>query len=641
MQAALLASVSQVEKANLDALFDEAPALVAILRGREGVVQLCNAAFQQLWGKRKVRGKTMREAWPELEGQQYFEIIEQVYDTGRQRVGKEYPAKIDRNNNGVLEQAYFNFVYLPYYDEDGHTIGVMIYGVEITEQVHAKQLAQQTSERLSLALAASHMGLWEWDIKNDELTGSTELKEIFGLPANTKLSYKKYLSLIEESDRSQIEQIIKHTLKDGGSYQVEHRIIRPDGSVHWVQGQGKAFLEDGKAVRLIGTSMNIDDRKQAEMHLQESEARFRNMADSAPVLIWLAGLDKQCYYFNKPWLVFTGRSLRQEIGYGWTKSVHPEDVDRVINTFNTSFDAHRSFQMEYRLRRADGTYRWMLDNGTPQFSPSGAFLGYIGSLIDIHDFKRAVEQRKELEARTIALTQERSELVALNNIKDEFISLASHQLRTPATIVKQYLGMMLDGLSGPLGDDAQSMLHQAYESNERQIQIVNDLLKVAHLDAGQVRIQKESVDVKRLISTVVQEQTPTCAGRQQILKQTGPNRKLVVRLDPEKIHMVLENLIDNASKYSRAGKTITIETTADRYSLYIRVIDQGVGVAKRDLPKLFQKFSRINNELSTEVGGTGLGLYWVKKVIDLHGGTVTVNSTLHKGSIFTIILPRK
>lgn len=641
MRTPVLASVSQVEKANLDALFEQAPALVAILQGRDGVVKLCNNAFQELWGKRQVLGKPMRQAWPELDGQRYFEIIEQVYDTGQPLIGKEYPARIDRNNDGVLEQAYFNFVYLPYKDGGGQTTGVMIYGVEITEQVHAKQLAQQTSERLGLALTASHMGLWEWNVQTGELTWSNELKEIFGLPESAAITYEKYLNLIAPADRPDVKQIIKHTMSVGGSYQIEHRIIWPDGSQHWIQGQGKAFLEDGRAVRMIGTCMSIDDRKQAEMHLQESEARFRNMADSAPVLIWLAGLDKQCYYFNKPWLEFTGRSLRQEAGYGWTKSIHPEDADRAIGIFNNSFNARQSFQMEYRLRRADGTYRWVLDNGTPQFSAAGTFLGYIGSCIDIHDFKRAVEQRKELEARTQALTQERSELVALNNIKDEFISLASHQLRTPATIVKQYLGMMLDGLSGPLGDEALSMLHQAYESNERQIQIVNDLLKVAHIDAGQVHIQKEAVDIKRLVSTVVQEQTPTCAVRGQALRMSGPSHKLIVRLDPEKIHMVLENLIDNASKYSRQGQPIVVEISADRYSLYIRVIDQGVGVAKRDLPKLFQKFSRVNNELSTEVGGTGLGLYWVKKVIDLHGGTVTVSSKLHKGSMFTIMLPRR
>lgn len=254
----------------------------------------------------------------------------------------------------------------------------------------------------------------------------------------------------------------------------------------------------------------------------------------------------------------------------------------------------------------------------------------------------------DLLARTLYYSLERKQfeeqrfhhLIELNRAKDEFISVASHQLRTPATGVKQYLGMILEGFAGDLSDSQRAILQKANESNERQLRIVTDLLKVAQVDAGKVRLRKAEVDVTSLIKDVIKEQQETFEKRRQKVLFQPEQASLNLYLDRDTIRMVLENLIDNASKYSGQDKIVTIQLRERADEVQITIIDNGVGIKREDQNRLFEKFSRIDNPLSTQVGGTGLGLYWAKKIVDLHQGRVTLESVVSEGTSFTVHLPK-
>jgi PAS domain S-box-containing protein len=247
------------------------------------------------------------------------------------------------------------------------------------------------------------------------------------------------------------------------------------------------------------------------------------------------------------------------------------------------------------------------------------------------------DKQRQLDAQTTQLRRQNDELKELNTSKDEFIALASHQLRTPATGVKQYLGMILEGYVGEVPRPQEEFLRQAYASNERQLSTINDLLQIAQINAGKIILSMQECDVVPIIMAVADEQGSNLKRRRQTLTFSMPSTALVWA-DPLRMRMVLDNLVDNASKYSHEHTDITVAVRAVDDVVEISVSDQGVGIDDRDFAKLFQKFSRIDNPLSLVVGGNGLGLYMVKKLIDAHGGSVEVTSVIQKGTTFTLRL---
>ncbi len=245
-------------------------------------------------------------------------------------------------------------------------------------------------------------------------------------------------------------------------------------------------------------------------------------------------------------------------------------------------------------------------------------------------------QRKHIEQQRV------DELVELNRAKEDFISIASHQLRTPATGVKQYLGMVVEGFVGEVPEAQLNLLNQAYRSNERQLRIISDLLKVAQVDSGKMKLHPTLVRIDELLNEVIDEQRGTLANRSQTIDFVKAAKKVpAIHFDSDAIRMVVENIVDNASKYSPEGSTIMVEVGQDSHMLSVSVHDTGVGIEEQDLPRLFEKFTRFDNPLSTKVGGSGLGLYWAKRIVDMHGGRIDYRPNQPSGSVFTILLPKK
>ena len=228
----------------------------------------------------------------------------------------------------------------------------------------------------------------------------------------------------------------------------------------------------------------------------------------------------------------------------------------------------------------------------------------------------------------------------IQQAKDDLLALASHQLRTPATGVKQYIGMLKEGLAGELTAKQLHLVTRAFESNDRQLSIINEMLFVARTDAGHLKIEKERINMSALIKDIVDELKPKILERSQRIRLQLPKEAVLLEGDKQYLRMALENILNNATNYTNNGGLIRVKLIDDESEVQIKFIDNGVGVKLSDQSLLFKKFSRIPNELTNKVSGSGIGLYLVKKIIDLHGGNVLFESVPEKGSTVTISLPK-
>jgi PAS domain S-box-containing protein len=302
------------------------------------------------------------------------------------------------------------------------------------EQIKAQKneaALRESEERWQLALHGNHDGIWDWNIQTNEVFFSGRWKKMLGFTDQEITNHaEEWSKRVHPDDLTEVMQAIQaHLTGAVPFYSSEYRLQCKDGSYKWILGRGQALRDDaGHPVRMVGSHTDITDRKQVEQALQESEARFRTMADSAPVLIWLSGMDGLCNFFNQTWLNFTGRSLEQEFGNGWTEGVHPDDFQHCLEIYTTAFASRQSFQMDYRLRRADGEYRWILDCGTPRFTTSGKFVGFIGSCQDIHDRKISEEALRQSESTLRSFFNNEAMLMGIVELYDhDILHLSDNQ----------------------------------------------------------------------------------------------------------------------------------------------------------------------------------------------------------------------
>jgi PAS domain S-box-containing protein len=297
---------------------------------------------------------------------------------------------------------------------------------------------RESEARLREAQSIAQCGSWEWDTSRNKTYWSDEMYRILGLVPQ---SVPPTSRLIHPGDDQYYVTKMKEASDTHQLYSAEHRIVRANGEERIVLESGQPkYDSQQRLVSIVGTLLDITEHRRAERVLRESEDRFRTMADGAPVMMWMSGVDKLCTDFNRGWLTFTGRSIEQELGHGWTQGVHPDDLQKCITIYVEAFDQRRPFSIEYRLRRYDGEYHWISDSGSPRFLPDGTFAGYIGCCVDIHDRKALEFARLELARRLMSAQEAERTRVARelhDGIGQEIALLGIQMQRAAASIAPE------------------------------------------------------------------------------------------------------------------------------------------------------------------------------------------------------------
>jgi PAS domain S-box-containing protein len=382
--------------------------------------------------------------------------------------------------------------------------------------------------------------------------------------------------------------------------------------------------EHDEIVGAVAILHDVTEQKAAAQQLHETESRFRHMADAAPVLLWMSGPDSLCTFFNQSWLDFTGRTLAQEWGVGWAEGIHFEDFQRCMDTYVAAFGNRGVLEMEYRLRRRDGEYRWVLDSGVPRYLPDGTFAGYIGSCIDI-------TEKRQIEAELRKAVRDR----------DDFLSIAAHELRTPLTTLQLEVENLQRNLPKWTTDNSANTgrISRSVEATAGQaarlIRLVEELLDMSRLATGQLRLQVGAVDLGELVKDVVLRFKPALE-RAECTVDVRIEDTVVGCWDRLRLEQIANNLLANAVKYG-AGKPIAIQLTQCGNEAVLVMRDLGIGIAKDDHARIFHRFERAVSAVN--YGGFGLGLWITQEITRAHGGSIEVESALGEGATFTVRLP--
>lgn len=506
----------------------------------------------------------------------------------------------------------------------------IIRAAQTARQLRTSEAALRESDvRMSLAASAANLGLWVWDIEQDDIWITEKGRELFGFAKTETIDLNRFLQAVHQEDRPRMQQMVRDALARGGEYESEYRIARGDGKVRWITGYGRVEQDEhGKPSCLRGVTRDITERKIAEEALRESEGRFRTVADIAPVMIWMSGTQKEGVFFNKGWLEFTGRTVDQELGEGWLKGVHPDDLAHCLGVCGTAFDKREPFTVEFRLRRKDGEYRWLLDSGTPRFEADGTFLGYIGSCIDIGERKQA-----ELDHQLQSMELARVGRLALMG---ELAASLAHEVNNPlgAMVTNASAGQRLLARGQLPADELRELLADIVADGHRAREVIQGIRNMVRKSEASHSLVSMNDVIRDLLRIV---RADAIARNVSLIAEVDENAGIVLA-DRVQLLQVLLNLTLNAFEAltvirAEARRVVIRAEPVEDGKICVSVRDTGPGFPDGIVDQLFEAF------FTTKAEGTGMGLAIARSIIEAHGGTLSGENCAKGGALFTICLP--
>lgn len=430
-----------------------------------------------------------------------------------------------------------------------------------------------------------------------------------------------FVTSIAESSGEAREFVFRRALSERGVHRTagDAAIRLADGTLVPVDATAASIAgQDGVTQGAVLVMRDISERRERERELARSNERFRSLVLATAQVVWTTDADGQVREDSPSWRKLTGQTYEQWKGYGGFDAVHPEDRERVVQAWKAAVSEKRPFAFEYRLRMADGGYRWSMARAVPVVDVDGTIREWVGMNRDIH-------QRKESDA------AQRSE----NRRKDEFIALLAHEIRNPLAPLRNGLEVLKAGQE----PEASRALEMMDRQVRHMVRLIDDLLDVSRISQGKLDLRLERIDLRDILRQSVEVVLPAVEGKNQRLSVSLPPAPMWVEGDPVRLTQIVVNLLSNAVKYS--GEEASIWLTADREGTHhvVNVRDTGQGIPTELRPRIWDLFLQGGGRLERE-GGLGIGLTLVKRLVELHLGSVEVQSEgLGAGSEFVVRLP--
>jgi PAS domain S-box-containing protein len=498
---------------------------------------------------------------------------------------------------------------------------IYVHAVEVTEQVNARREIEEIANLNRTITDNALTSLFIMDANNRCTFMNPSAHKMTGYGLSELKESKKTLyetlhpeHVLETSSISRC--LIERYRRVKKVVTGEEIFVRKNGTTYHALCAISPIILDGVYEGSVMEARDISDRKVIEANLAHSKQMFDALFDSAVVAIALVTLDGTILQANKTFLkLFKYTKADLKAGITSAQMAASDSIEITKAIYESLRRTGEAEPVNKKYTRKDGSEFPALVGAAMLPGSKDQFMAFI---LDMSE----TEKLKEL-----------------NVAKDEFVAIASHQLRTPATSVKQYIGIVMDAIAGPVSDEQLNYLQIANKANNRQLAIIDDLLKTAQIDTKGFKLNLAKKSLTPIIEASIAQYQPVLSTRHQEIAWSRPTEDALVLIDEVEISTVICNIIENASKYSPENSTITVSLKKNKDFMELSVRDHGVGISKEDQTKIFDKFTRITNVLSDTVSGNGLGLYWVKRIIDLHKGRILVQAPSGGGTRFSIRLP--
>ncbi len=539
--------------------------------------------------------------------------------------GKLWQGEIcNRRKDGSL--YWVESTITPFMDDAGKPYQYVSIRTDITHVKAAEITLEHHKERLSRSQNFANIGTWDWNIATGELFWTERIAPLFGYPeGNLETSYDNFLAAIHPDDRQSVITAVNASLERNVPYEIEHRVVWPDGTVRWLHEKG-AVVRDGtgKALQMLGVVQDIDERKKIEAALIERDRQLQEAQSLAHIGNWSANfVTGELVWSDEIYRIFghEPQSIQPSVEV-FVNAVHPEDRGKVRES-----EMHAAItgkhDVVHRIVRPDGSVRHVHELARGRIDAQGKLLSLSGT---VQDVTSQMEDER-------ALIAARDEADRANQTKSDFLSSMSHELRTPMNAILGFAQLL--EYDGKLSEENLDSVHEILKAGEHLLTLINEVLDLAKIESGHIDLSLEPVEVCPIIEECLSLVAPLADKRGISLDHTGLDG-IAVRADRMRLKQALLNLLSNAIKYNWEGGSVRVDVQA-RDRLHIRVSDTGHGISEAHLAKLFQPFNRLDAQNNIE--GTGIGLTITRRIVEMMGGIVDVESASGKGSTFWIELP--